>query len=73
MLPVGSNDVGRVSASTRVIAVSVPNVNTAASAWGSYRTSVNAIEAATGYDLLSAVPSSVQAQPEGKTDTGPTN
>ncbi|RZL15661.1 MAG: DNA/RNA non-specific endonuclease, partial [Hymenobacter sp.] len=40
VLPVGSDDVGRVSASTRVMAVSVPNVNTVASAWGGYRTSV---------------------------------
>ena len=73
VLPVGGNDVGRVSASTRVVAVSVPNVNTVASAWGGYRTSVNAIEAATGYDLLSAVPASVQSTIESKTASGPTN
>jgi endonuclease G len=35
-----------------VIAVNTPNINTTG-AWGTYRTSVDAIEAATGYDLLS--------------------
>ena len=73
VLPVGSNDAGRVTATTRVIAVSVPNVNTVASTWGGYRTSVDAIEAATGYDLLSALLASVQAQVESQVDAGPTN
>jgi endonuclease G len=73
VLPVGSNDVSRVSSSTRVIAVNTPNLNSLSSDWGTYRTSVDAIEAATGYDLLSAVPMNVQAALENNTDTGPTN
>jgi endonuclease G len=73
VLPTGSNDVGRVTSSTRVIAVNTPNNNSLNSAWGGYRTSVDAIEAATGYDLLSALPSGVQNTLEAKTDTGPTN
>jgi len=73
VLPVGSNDVGRVTSSTRVIAVNTPNDNSLSSSWGSYRTSVDAIETATGYDLLSALPSSLQSTLEAKTDTGPTN
>ena len=73
VLPAGSNDVGRVTNSTRVIAVNTPNNNTLSSAWGGYRTSVDAIEAATGYDLLSALPSGLQSTLEAKTDTGPTN
>jgi endonuclease G len=73
VLPVGGNDVSRVSSSTRVIAVNTPNSNSLNSNWGTYRTSVDAIEAATGYDLLSAVSMSVQAALESKTDTGPTN
>jgi endonuclease G len=73
VLPTGSNDVGRVTSSTRVIAVNTPNNNSLSSAWGGYRTSVDAIEAATGYDLLSALPSGLQNTLEAKTDAGPTN
>jgi len=73
VLPSGSNDLRRITASTRVIAVSTPNNNSLNSAWGGYRTSVDAIESATGYDLLSALPSSLQSTLEAKTDTGPTN
>jgi endonuclease G len=73
VLPVGSNDISRITASTRVIAVNTPNDNSLSSSWGSYRTSVDAIETATGYDLLSALPSSLQNKLEAKTDTGPTN
>ena len=73
VLPAGSNDVGRVTNSTRVIAVNTPSNNSLNSAWGGYRTSVDAIEAATGYDLLSALPSGLQSTLEAKTDTGPTN
>jgi endonuclease G len=73
VLPVGSNDVSRVSTSTRVIAVDMPNTNTVnAHTWGYYRTSVNAIESATGYDFLSNVPTSIQAVIEASVDNGPT-
>ncbi|HEX8506119.1 MAG TPA: DNA/RNA non-specific endonuclease [Hymenobacter sp.] len=71
VLPVGDNDVARVSATTRVIAVDMPNSNDINRAWGTYRTTVDAIEAATGYDLLSALPASVQAALESKVDSGP--
>lgn len=73
VLPIGSNDISRITSSTRVIAVNTPNDNSLNSSWGSYRTTVDAIEDATGYDLLSALPSSVQSALEAKTDTGPTN
>ena len=72
LLPVGDNDVLRINASTRVIAVDMPNDNALNADWGVYRTSVDAIEAATSYDLLSALPVSVQAALESKVDTGPT-
>ncbi|MFC7667587.1 DNA/RNA non-specific endonuclease [Hymenobacter humi] len=71
VLPVGDNDVARISASTRVIAVDMPNTNTINQDWGSYRTTVDAIEAATGYDLLSKLPVEVQAAIESKVDAGP--
>ncbi|MBC6992279.1 DNA/RNA non-specific endonuclease [Hymenobacter sp. BT491] len=72
VLPEGANDATRVTASTRVIAVDTPNDDALNTAWGSYRTSVDAIEAATGYDLLSAVSESAQQAVEGRVDTGAT-
>ncbi|RPD44652.1 DNA/RNA non-specific endonuclease [Hymenobacter sediminis] len=72
VLPVGNDDARRVSSSTRVIAVDTPNENSVSSSWGQYRVSVDAIEAATGLDLLSGVPTSVQATLEAKVDNGPT-
>jgi endonuclease G len=73
VLPVGNNDVSRITSSTRIIAVNTPNDNGLSSAWGGYRTTVDAIEAASGLDLLSALPLSVQNAAEARTDTGPTN
>ncbi|MBF9239957.1 DNA/RNA non-specific endonuclease [Hymenobacter sp. BT683] len=73
VLPTGDDDATRVSASTRVIALDTPNDNTISTSWGTYRTSVDAIEAATGLDLLSAVPVAVQQAVEARVDTGPTN
>lgn len=73
VLPVGNNDVSRVSSSTRIIAINTPNDNSINPAWGGYRTTVDAIEAASGLDLLSALPLSVQNSVEARTDTGPTN
>jgi endonuclease G len=73
LLPVGDNDLARVGTSTRIIAVDMPNDNGLSLDWGTYRTSVDAIEAATGYDLLSNLPLGVQAAIESKVDTGPTN
>jgi endonuclease G len=64
----GSGDLSRVTTSTRVIAVNTPNINTINSDWKQYRTSVDAIESATGYDLLSNVPASVQSVIEAQVD-----
>ncbi|GGF12387.1 DNA/RNA non-specific endonuclease [Hymenobacter cavernae] len=73
VLPVGTNDVQRISTSTRVIAINVPNDNTVNTNWATYRTTVDAIEQATGYDLLSAVPTAVQKTLEASVDKGPTS
>ena len=73
VLPEGSTDASRVTTSTRVIAVDMPNSNSISTSWGSYRTTVDAIESATGYNILSAVSSTVQATIESKVDTGPTS
>ncbi|UOQ51673.1 DNA/RNA non-specific endonuclease [Hymenobacter cellulosivorans] len=72
VLPQGNDDVSRVGSTTRIIAVDTPNDNTLSTSWGSYRTTVDAIEAATGYDIMSRVPVGIQAPLEAKTDTGPT-
>lgn len=72
VLPEGTDDVNRLTSSTRVIAVNTPNINSVSSTWGNYRTSVNAIESITGYDLLSALPDNIEAVLQAKTDTGPT-
>jgi len=60
IIPSGNGDVSRVTTTTRVIAVNTPNVNTTNSDWKTYRVSVRDIEKATGYNLLSALPQSVQ-------------
>jgi endonuclease G len=72
VLPQGSSDVSRVTTSTRVIAVNTPNTNSISTSWGTYRTSVDAIESATGYNLLSALSSTLQSTLESKVDSGPT-
>ena len=73
VLPVGNDDASRVSATTRVIAIDTPNDNSISTTWGTYRTSVDAIEAATGLNLLSAVPGNMQQQIEARVDSGPTS
>lgn len=70
IIPKGDNDVSRVSASTRVIAIITPNVNSGLKSWGTYRVTVDEIEAATGYDILSALPDNIENVIEAKVDTG---
>jgi endonuclease G, mitochondrial len=69
VLPSGTNDVGRVTTSTRLIAVSMPNNNSVSSDWRVYRVSVDNIEALTGYDFFSNVPASVQGVIESTIDS----
>ncbi|MFF3021829.1 DNA/RNA non-specific endonuclease [Gottfriedia sp. NPDC057948] len=74
VLPNGNNDISRVTTSTRVIAVVLPNDQTTSShAWSYYRVSVDSIESMTGYDFLSSVPANVQNAIEASIDNGPTN
>ena len=69
VLPKGSNDFDGVNANTRVIAVDMPNVEgIKQDDWQKYITTVKAIERATGYDLLSALPDNVRATLETKKD-----
>lgn len=69
VLPDGGNDLSRINGDTRVIAVRMPNVQGIRDdAWRQYRVSVNQVEAATGYDFLSNVPSALQSQLEQDVD-----
>lgn len=74
VLPNGNNDLSRVTSSTRVIAVMMPNDQTVSSQpWGNYRVSVDSIESLTGYNFLSSVSTSIQSVTEATVDNGPTN
>lgn len=69
VLPVGGEDVSRITASTRVIAVDMPNIQSVGGqSWTSYLTNVNAIEEETGYDFLSNVSEAVQRVIEARID-----
>lgn len=70
VIPNGNSDLSRITASTRVIAVNTPNINTVSSDWTQYITTVQAIETATGYSLLTALPASVRSALETKVDPG---
>jgi endonuclease G len=52
--------------------VDTPNSDTVSSSWSAYRTSVDVIETATGYNLLSSVAENVQSVLEAAVDNGPT-
>lgn len=68
VMPSGTNDVSRVTNSTRLIAVIMPNENGISSDWRSFRVSVDQIEATTGYDFFSAVPAKIQSVIEATVD-----
>ncbi|PTQ99999.1 endonuclease G [Mucilaginibacter yixingensis] len=70
VIPTGNGDLARVDASTKVIAVDMPNINTVGSDWKQYVTTVRSIETATGLNLLSALPQNVQDAIEVKAATG---
>ena len=60
ILPIGNNDLARVTADTRILAIDTPNDNTINSDWTKYITTVDAIEKSTSYDLLSKLPTTLQ-------------
>ncbi len=70
ILPTGNGDLSRVAASTRVIAVNTPNINSINVDWKQYIVTVRDIEKATGYNLLSNLPQAVQDAVETKKDSG---
>ena len=60
LIPNGNDDLRRINSNARVIAVIIPNSNTAKSDWKRYRTNVQAIQDATGYLLLTNIPASIR-------------
>ncbi|MFC3560293.1 DNA/RNA non-specific endonuclease [Pedobacter jamesrossensis] len=70
LLKTGDNDLNRVSASTRVIAINTPNINSTSASWKDYIVSVRDIESATGYNLLSNLPQNIQDVVEKVRDSG---
>ncbi|QJD96173.1 DNA/RNA non-specific endonuclease [Mucilaginibacter robiniae] len=70
LIPNGNTDIVRISNTTRVIAVNTPNVNSINSDWTKYIVTVRDIEKATGYNLLSQLPQSVQDAIETSKDSG---
>ena len=69
VLPAASgNDVSRVNASTRLIAVWIPNQNGINADWRQFRVSVDYIEQQTGFDFFSNVPANIQSQIEASVD-----
>lgn len=76
VLPIGENDLTRIDANTRVIAVDMPNTQKVADndkEWWNYITSVDNIEKATGLDLLSALQIPIQSKLEARIDKGENN
>lgn len=72
ILPEGSDDLQRIAAGkARIIAIDTPNDQSVSPDWSRYRVSVDALEAATGLDLLSKLPVQVQTRLQAQVDSGP--
>lgn len=71
ILPVGDNDVSRVDASTRTIAVIMPNIDSIRpDQWQKYLATIDQVETLTGYNFFSNVPAPTQDVIEPKLDSG---
>lgn len=69
ILPVGNNDLSRISSTTRVISVLMPNTQTVNTLpWSNYRTSIDQLEQLTGYDFLDRVDDTAETILEAQTD-----
>lgn len=72
VIPKGENDLSRVTASTRTIAVIMPNTQgirtSNTSDWMSYITTVDAVENLTGYDFFANLPDAIENSIEAGTN-----
>ena len=60
VLPLGENDITRVNAATRTIAVLMPNLNGIDPDWQQFITTVDEVEALTGYNFFANLPDAVE-------------
>jgi len=68
VIPRGDDDISRVNAGTRTIAVIMPNQNSINPDWHTYLTTVDSVEALTGYDFFANVPDIIETSIEAGTD-----
>lgn len=68
VLDSGSNDVSRVTNSTRTIAIWVPNEDDLDNDWKTFRVSVDYVESMTGYDFFSNVSDATESTIEAVVD-----
>ena len=68
VLPRGEDDVHRVSTTTRLVAVIVPNTLGVGDSWTNYLHSVDDVEGITGLDFFSKVPQAIQDAIESQVD-----
>jgi DNA/RNA endonuclease G (NUC1) len=69
VLPKGDNDLSRVTAATRTIAIIMPNAQGIRNdPWQNYLTTVDAVETLTGYDFFANVPDAVENSIEAGTN-----
>lgn len=69
VLPLGNNDLQRISTNTRIIAVDFPNNQTVKNLpWYQFRTSVDEIEEKTGLNFLNKVPDFIESKLESRVD-----
>lgn len=64
----GDDDVNRVTTSTRVIAIDMPNSQSVSTDWTQYKTTVDDLEMKTGYDFFSLVPDNIENVIEASVD-----
>jgi DNA/RNA endonuclease G (NUC1) len=73
--PGGGTALSRITNSTRVIAIKIPNNNSVSGSWTNYVTSASQIEADTGFTFFTALPSAVasalRSEVDGQTNTNP--
>ncbi len=71
VVPINGDNTFQITANTRIIAVNIPNDQSAADKpWRAYLTSVDELENLTGYDFLSNVPIDIQRIIEKRIDGG---
>lgn len=72
ILDAGDDDLKRVTATTRTIAVDMPNDNSAISKnddWKTFRVTIDYLESKTGYNFFSKIPNAVEKAIERQTDS----